>query len=52
MMSINRTIREDLLIMRDALALAKRYGDEALVKAYADKFDRHFQKAYSTYKLL
>jgi hypothetical protein len=52
MLSINRTIREDLLIMRDALALAKRYGDDALVKAYSDKFDRHFQKAYSTYKLL
>jgi hypothetical protein len=52
MLSINRTIREDLLIMRDALAIAQRYHDDDLVKAYNDKFERHFQKAYNTYKLL
>jgi hypothetical protein len=52
MLSINRTIREDLLIMRDAVALAQRYKQDALYKAYADRFDRHFKKAYNTYKLL
>jgi hypothetical protein len=52
MLSINRTIREDLIIMRDALAIAQRYHDDDLVKAYNDKFERHFQKAYNTYKLL
>jgi hypothetical protein len=52
MLSVNRTIRENLLIMRDAIALAQHNHEDALTKAYNDKFESHFRKAYSTYKLL
>lgn len=52
MNSVNRTIRENLLIIRDAVALARRYRQDDIVVAYQPKLEDYFEKAYTKYKLL
>jgi hypothetical protein len=52
MNSVVRTIRENLLIMRDAVSMAKQFQQQELVDKYESKLDQHFEKAYRTYKLL
>ncbi len=49
---VSRTIREQLLTMRDAIDMAGKYGDDALADAYTDKFQRYFELAYTKYKIL
>ena len=49
---VGRTIREQLLTMRDALQMAQDAGDHQFDEEYADKFRRYFDLAYDKYKLL
>lgn len=49
---VGRTIREQLLTMRDAIDMAGKYGDDQLADAYTDKFQRYFELAYTKYKIL
>ena len=49
---VSRTIREQLLTMRDALQMAQDAGDHQFDEEYADKFRRYFDLAYDKYKLL
>ncbi len=50
--TIGRTIREQLLTMRDALEMAQANDDDRYEEKYADTFRRYFEMAYSKYKLL
>ena len=49
---LGRTIREQLLTMRDALETAERNGDEQFNPVYDESFRRYFELAYSKYKVL
>jgi len=49
---IGRTIREQLLTMRDALQMADNYNDTQFDEAYSEKFKDYFELAYVKYKLL
>ena len=49
---ITNQIREQLLTMRDALNIAKRYENEEFVNRYDAEFRGYFEKAVSIYKLL
>jgi len=52
MNTISRSIRDNLLIMRDAVALSGRYRQDDIVMAYQSKLEDYFEKAYNKYRLL
>lgn len=49
---VGRTVREQLLTMRDALEMAGEYGSKDIVDAYNDKFQQYFELAYTKFKVL
>jgi len=49
---VGRTIREQLLTMRDALQMAQDAGDHQFDEEYTEKFHKYFDLAYDKYKLL
>ncbi len=49
---LGRTIREQLLTMRDALQLAEDAGETQFKELYDDRFTKYFELAYKKYQLL
>lgn len=49
---VGRTIREQLLTMRDALSTASDAGDDQFEAQYAANFQKYFELAYNKYKVL
>ena len=49
---LSRTIREQLLTMRDALTTASDAGDQQFEEQYAERFRSYFELAYNKYHVL